>query len=973
MDRIIEVKINGSHLTKDNKYAGVQYEANVTAMRIEFDEGWDGYAEKVTFWNALGQNPVERTLTADLLEDITESTRIYICPIPGEALTEAGDMSFVIDGWAEGKRQRSIEDTLKVRPASFIEQAGEPTDPTPTQAEQLQRQINTLLGDMQEQANIANDAAEDAINANTSAQVARTKAEEAMEAAESAELNALAYAAAAGAHKQIAEQKAAEALASAEEAKADAESTAINAKAATDAAKSAEQYESSAKSSADAASNYSIEAGRSALSANTAASQASASASAAQEAKDAAVGARDEAYEAKIDAKLYRDIVVDQAAVCVDLNNRSKEIQDVAEQSAQTAEAYAQTAEECAQRAEATVGKTPYIGDNGNWFGWDEETSAFVDTGVVALAKSGVYVGNGEMPEGYNVQVDPEGTVATLLRVRDNDGNVTAIPAIVGPAGETIASFERTKGNGAPGTVDTYTMTTNMGNKYTFEVYNGRDGDGAGGVGNMLTEIYDPNNIEADVFRAGGYVSGTKRELITMGGTAFENQTLPFEDGFCDVSGFFSSWEQGFGEIGKAYVIAWDGTEYECECYGLDRYGYGDVEPAIGGFDKGYPFLIMCPYYNEAFAYDADGNQETGNTNHTVSVYEVAENIVPIDPDFMPVMWVTASEEWDDDAGASVWKTDKTFFEMSNAFEDGFEVKLKDQWGSYVYNCVAHGMEFVFSRVTGTALEVFTIDPEVVLFETHELGGQGDASAEIAEHNTATDAHADIRAAIPTKASDLSAPTVAEMNAAIAAIPTPDVSGQINTHNSASDAHADIRALAGKAGQLAIVDNNWGTDWTPNWYLTNKPEQLAAERRSATEVGLGTSGFCTVLTLTHGNSASYGYPLQLGLVKDAMYIRKANGSDGWYPWETFATQSEITTHNSAADAHSDIRELINGKADATHEQSASTISAGTFKGLVKALNLSVDMNGVRNITASTTDLTAGTSALATGNIYLVYE
>lgn len=86
-----------------------------------------------------------------------------------------------------------------------------------------------------------------------------------------------------------------------------------------------------------------------------------------------------------------------------------------------------------------------------------------------------------------------------------------------------------------------------------------------------------------------------------------------------------------------------------------------------------------------------------------------------------------------------------------------------------------------------------------------------------------------------------------------------------------------------------------------------------------------------------------------------------------------AATSAVGSHNTNDEAHADIRTLINGKADATHDQSASTISAGTFKGLVKALNLSADMNGVRNITASTTDLTAGTSTLATGNIYFVYE
>lgn len=162
MDRIIEIKVNGSYLTKDNRIGGVQHEANATNLRIEFDAGWDGYAKKVTFWDANGQNPVERTLTADLLEDITVSTRIYLCPIPGEALAESGECTFVIDGYISGKRQRSISDTLMVREAPFIEQAEQPVDPTPTQAEQLQVQIDTMLEDMAEQATIAANKADDA-------------------------------------------------------------------------------------------------------------------------------------------------------------------------------------------------------------------------------------------------------------------------------------------------------------------------------------------------------------------------------------------------------------------------------------------------------------------------------------------------------------------------------------------------------------------------------------------------------------------------------------------------------------------------------------------------------------------------------------------------------------------------------------------------------------------------------------------
>lgn len=67
---------------------------------------------------------------------------------------------------------------------------------------------------------------------------------------------------------------------------------------------------------------------------------------------------------------------------------------------------------------------------------------------------------------------------------------------------------------------------------------------------------------------------------------------------------------------------------------------------------------------------------------------------------------------------------------------------------------------------------------------------------------------------------------------------------------------------------------------------------------------------------------------------------------------------------------------INNTAPANHTQAASTITAGTLAGKVQA-NAAAEATladaQVRNIKASTTDLTAGTSALASGEVYLVYE
>lgn len=65
-----------------------------------------------------------------------------------------------------------------------------------------------------------------------------------------------------------------------------------------------------------------------------------------------------------------------------------------------------------------------------------------------------------------------------------------------------------------------------------------------------------------------------------------------------------------------------------------------------------------------------------------------------------------------------------------------------------------------------------------------------------------------------------------------------------------------------------------------------------------------------------------------------------------------------------------------GKANASHTQPAGTITAGTLGGQVKANATAVaalDVAQVRSIRAGTADLTPGTSALASGEVYLVYE
>lgn len=58
-----------------------------------------------------------------------------------------------------------------------------------------------------------------------------------------------------------------------------------------------------------------------------------------------------------------------------------------------------------------------------------------------------------------------------------------------------------------------------------------------------------------------------------------------------------------------------------------------------------------------------------------------------------------------------------------------------------------------------------------------------------------------------------------------------------------------------------------------------------------------------------------------------------------------------------------------------HSHAASNINAGTFAatGVKAATGTDYTTARIRNIQASTTDLTAGSSSLASGDIYIVYE
>ena len=140
--REITVRLENEYLQKNGKTAGVQGSGNVNSLLVTFGEEWDGFAKTAVWWDARGQNPVKQILGADAIVDITEDPRTYRIFIPPEPLAFAGTCRMVIDGYQDGKRARSVVCELDVLEAPVYENAEDPTDPTPSQAEQLQQQID---------------------------------------------------------------------------------------------------------------------------------------------------------------------------------------------------------------------------------------------------------------------------------------------------------------------------------------------------------------------------------------------------------------------------------------------------------------------------------------------------------------------------------------------------------------------------------------------------------------------------------------------------------------------------------------------------------------------------------------------------------------------------------------------------------------------------------------------------------------
>ncbi|PWL46851.1 MAG: hypothetical protein DBY45_01830 [Clostridiales bacterium] len=124
---------------------------------------WMEYSKRIIWKDALGKNPVSILLFNSVQDLIAgKNPLVFDTPIPSEPLTEAGWCSFTIEGFRDSEPTAvaiTVTDYLLVQENDSYRK---PAEPTPTQAQQLQVQIDGIIPQVTEIVGDAVDALEQA-------------------------------------------------------------------------------------------------------------------------------------------------------------------------------------------------------------------------------------------------------------------------------------------------------------------------------------------------------------------------------------------------------------------------------------------------------------------------------------------------------------------------------------------------------------------------------------------------------------------------------------------------------------------------------------------------------------------------------------------------------------------------------------------------------------------------------------------
>ena len=157
----ITVNINGQFVKKSSKNAGAAGSGGVCEVKFIFDSGWSGYAKRVIWRNAKGENETSTIL----VPDFTLPANTYTVCVPQEATDCAGWCTFCVEGYYEASPEKvmiSATDSLFV---SFSSASKELQKASPSEIMQLQAEfegiipkVSKMLEDTKEENKTINEA-----------------------------------------------------------------------------------------------------------------------------------------------------------------------------------------------------------------------------------------------------------------------------------------------------------------------------------------------------------------------------------------------------------------------------------------------------------------------------------------------------------------------------------------------------------------------------------------------------------------------------------------------------------------------------------------------------------------------------------------------------------------------------------------------------------------------------------------------
>ena len=136
----LTIEVKGQFISKSSKNAGSVGSANSADITVVFDEEWSGFAKRIIWLDARGENKK----SVILVPDVKEQTTIYKTTIPPDVMKIAGWCSFSVEGYYEASPDivlKSVSDRLFVA-HSHTEEGG---DYSADEIMQLQKEFENLM------------------------------------------------------------------------------------------------------------------------------------------------------------------------------------------------------------------------------------------------------------------------------------------------------------------------------------------------------------------------------------------------------------------------------------------------------------------------------------------------------------------------------------------------------------------------------------------------------------------------------------------------------------------------------------------------------------------------------------------------------------------------------------------------------------------------------------------------------------